>query len=321
MARVVHTPPPPVTPDENPPVSVSVPTTIEDKPPIFTTQLTTQIEQLSSETTGTKQKTDSPHSSEESSRVPTPKEKPKEDFSEKIKLEDPRALDYYQNQMRKVSQDTLRYKGALTRFHEELKQNRPNGKEAEELWWYVQKYYNIIKDHREDAIKYFSPETKLLDPYMEEKTQKFMEAQDKYLEVYTVLSFIRGEEGATYSERRTPDENSKVLEKRTSTPSMFDMEFRKPPLTYMGENQRLALEPPGLASALIPENREEYRLLPGVINQTVRKPPPPPKKIYIYNFFVKYINFTQKKICTRWAPKSPILSIIVMFFLLLLRSN
>ena len=280
MPRTIHTPPGPKTPDTAAEAAASVPTSVVQTPPpvkSFTTELTAQIEQLSSETAGTKQKTESPHSSEESSRVPTPKEKPKEDFSEKIKLEDPRALDYYQNQMRKVSQDTLRYKGALTRFHEELKQNRPNGKEAEELWWYVQKYYNIIKDHREDAIKYFSPETKLLDPYMEEKTQKFMEAQDKYLEVYTVLSFIRGEEGATYSERRTPDENSKVLEKRTSTPSMFEMEFQKPPLTYMGENQRLALEPPGLASALIPENREEYRLLPRVMNQTVRKPPPPPK--------------------------------------------
>ena len=179
----------------------------------FTTELTAQIEQLSSETTGTKQKsrlTESPHSSEESSGMSTPKEKPKkditcqEDFSEKIKLEEPRALAYYQEQMRKVAQHTLRYKGSFTKFYEELKQSRPNGKEAEELWWYVEKHYNIIKDHREDAIKYFSPETKLLDPYMEEKTQMLKEAQEKFLEVYTVLSFQRGEEGATHSERRTP---------------------------------------------------------------------------------------------------------------------
>ena len=207
MPRTIRTPEGPKTPDTAAEAAASVPTSVVQMPPpvkSFTTELTAQIEQLSSETTGTKQKTESPHSSEESSRVPTPKERPKEDFSEKIKLEDPRALDYYQNQMRKVSQDTLRYRGALTRFHEELKQNRPNGKEAEELWWYVQKYYNIIKDHREDAIKYFSPETKLLDPYMEEKTQMLKEAQEKFLEVYTVLSFQRGEEGATHSERRTP---------------------------------------------------------------------------------------------------------------------
>ena len=208
MPRTIHTPPGPKTPDTAAEAAASVPTSVVQMPPppvkSFTTELTAQIEQLSSETAGTKQKTESPHSSEESSRVPTPKEKPKEDFSEKIKLEEPRALAYYQEQMRKVAQHTLRYKGSFTKFYEELKQSRPNGKEAEELWWYVEKHYNIIKDHREDAIMYFSPETKLLDPYMEEKTQMLKEAQEKFLEVYTVLSFQRGEEGATHSERRTP---------------------------------------------------------------------------------------------------------------------
>ena len=290
MPTTIHTPPPPKTPEIAAEAAASAPTSVAMVPPgvqSFTTEVTAQIEPQSSGTTATKQKsrpTESPHPSEESSGMSTPKEKPKEglsceeDFTEVIKLEDPEAQQYYLNQMRKMAQNTLRFKGAITKLLNVLKQSRPNEKEAEELWWYVEKHYNIIKDHREDAIKYFSRETQLLkDPYMEEKTQMLEEAQEKFLEVYTVLSFQRGEEGATHSERQTPDEIPKELEKRTSTPSMFEMGFGNPPLTYMGENRRLALEPPGLASALIPENRDEYRLLPRVINQTIKQPPPPPK--------------------------------------------
>ena len=281
MARVVHTPPPPVTPDENPPVSVSVPTTVEDKPPIFTTQLTTQIEQLAGMSTGTKQRGQNSES-ELSSGKTTPRKTPtknvtcQEQFSEKIKLE-PKALTYYHEQMHKMAHHTLRFKGYDTRLRTELKQSRPNAVEAEELWRKVERHYHIIKEHREDAIKYFSPETQRLDQYMEEKTQMLEEAQENFLAVYTVLSLHKGEEGATHSERQTPDENFKELEKRTSTPSMFEMGFGNPQLTYMGENRRMALEPPGLASALIPEDKEDYKLLPRVMNQTLRPPPPPPK--------------------------------------------
>ena len=275
LGRVMHTPPPADTPEET--------TTVEEKPPpvkSFTTEVTTQIEQLSGMMIGTEQK--SQHSEAECSSgksTPTKEVTSQEEFADKIKLE-PKALEYYHAQMCKAAHKTLRFEGSLTKLRKELNQSYPEAKKAEELWWFVEENYSIIKAHREDAIKYFSPETQQLDRYMEKKERMYNEGQENFLAVYTTLSLQRGEERATHSDRQPRDESPKELVKRTSTPSNFDMGFGAPSLTYMGEYRKMeALEPPGLASALIPPNRNEYKLLSRAMNHSIRPPPPPPKPL------------------------------------------
>ena len=283
---MMRTPPPATTSDETP-ATASSPTTVTAmslQSKSFTTEVTAHINQPELQEAKTQKDGQTPLSEGTSlsgkstpSRHPTPEEQRELEFSEMIKYEPPEAYTYFRDQMRKISQKVIDFKAAISRMKTEVRQSCPDAEKAEILMRSVEETFKVIEHHRKDAVSKFSMAARLADPFMEEKRALLKEAEEEFLTTYTLISLQGGRARAETDDKQPSDkEELKELEKRNPTPSLFDIGFH--PLDYMGENRKLeALEPPGLTSTFMQEDREDYRLLTRK-KQLSRPPPPPPKQ-------------------------------------------